>query len=127
MIDINTLFEFSRTHCIAICGFLVPANLLATLQTLILVGLNRSQYQVQRATTIAIACALVMILHVYTWFAVGVVMAPTYILLFLGSVCLCLNVWALGHRESMMRSLRALYYFALGIVGQMRWLKPNKI
>ena len=109
MIDINSIFEFSRNHCLAICGFLVPANLLATLQTLILVGLNREQYQLQRAIAIAITCALVMILHVYTWFAVGVVMAPTYILLLLGSVCLCLNMWALWHRESMMRSLQALY------------------
>jgi prepilin signal peptidase PulO-like enzyme (type II secretory pathway) len=120
MIDINSIFEFSRNHCLAICGFLVPANLLATLQTLILVGLNRPRYQVQRATAIAIAFALVMILHVYTWFAVGVVMAPTYILLFLGSVCLCLNMWALWHRESMTRSLHALYLSASGMLGRMK-------
>ncbi|GET36218.1 hypothetical protein [Microseira sp. BLCC-F43] len=124
MIDLNSIFEFSRTHCLAICGFLVPANLLATLQTLILVGLNRPQYQVQRATVMAITCALAMVLHVYTWFAIGVVMPPTYILLSLGSVCLCLNIWALGHRESMMRLLRTLY---LSAVGRVRWLKPNKI
>ena len=124
MIDLNTLSEFSRTHCLAICGFLVPANLLATLQTLILVGLNKPQLRVQRATAIAITCALAMVVHVYTWFAVGVVMAPTYILLSLGSVCLCLNVWALGHRESMMRLLITLY---LSVVGGVRWLKANKI
>ncbi len=123
MIDINSIFEFSRNHCLAICGFLVPANLLATLQTLILVGLNRPRYQIQRAIAIAITCALVMILHVYTWFAVGVVMAPTYILLLLGSVCLCLNMWALWHRESMMRSLQALYLSASSLLGQMTTAK----
>ncbi|HAZ45357.1 MAG TPA: hypothetical protein DDW76_08015 [Cyanobacteria bacterium UBA11369] len=124
MIDLNTLSEFSRTHCLAICGFLVPANLLATLQTLILVGLNRPKLRVQRATAIAIVCALAMVLHVYTWLAIGVVMPPTYILFALGSVCLSLNVWALWHRESMMRLLRTLYLLA---VGRVRWLKPNKI
>lgn len=123
MIDLNTLSEFSRNHCLAICGFLVPANLLGTLQTLILVGLNRPRYQVQRATAMAIAFALVMILHVYTWFAIGVVMAPTYILLLLGSVCLCLNIWALWHRESMMRSLQALYLSASSLLGQMTTAK----
>lgn len=127
MIDLNSLSEFSRNHCIAICGFLVPANLLATLQTLIIVGLNRPRYQVQRATAIAITCALAMVLHVYTWFAVGVIMMPTYILLLLGSVCLCLNAWALWHPESMMGLLRGLYSFALGIVGRVGWLKPNKV
>lgn len=123
MIDINTLSEFSRDRCIAICAFLVPANLVATVQTLILVGLNRPQFQVQRATGIAITCALAMVLHVYTWFAIGVIMPPTYILLSLGSVCLCLNIWALGHQESMTRSLHALYLSASGILGRMTTAK----
>ena len=123
MIDFNTLSEFSRNHCIAICAFLVPANLLATLQTLILVGFNRPQFQVQRATGIAITCALLMVMHVYTWFAIGVVMSPTYILLSLGSVCLCLNIWALAHGESMTRSLQALYISALGILGRITTAK----
>jgi hypothetical protein len=38
--------------------------------------------------------ALLMILHVISWFIVGVVMAPTFILMFLGTVCLAVNVMA---------------------------------
>jgi len=30
--------------------------------------------------------------NVFTWFMVGMVMAPTYILLCLGSICLCANL-----------------------------------
>jgi hypothetical protein len=119
MFDFNPLFEFSRTHCVTICTFLVPANLLTTLQTLILVGLHRPQIQVQRSTGVAGICALVMILHVLTWFMVGVVMLPTYILLFLGGACLGINLWAVFHSSSMRRLLLATYStgsFALGKV-----------
>lgn len=108
MFDFNSLLEFSHIHCIAICAVLVPANLLATLQTLILVGLHRPQVQVQRSTGIAGICALVMIAHVLTWFVIGVVMLPTYVLLLLGSVCLSINLWALTHSLSMSRVFQAL-------------------
>lgn len=94
MFDFNPLFEFSRSHCIAICAVLVPVNLLATLQTLIFVSLHRPQIQIQQSAGAATVCALVMILHVLTWFMIGVIMLPTYVLLFLGSVCLGLNLWA---------------------------------
>jgi hypothetical protein len=43
--------------------------------------------------------ALLMVAHVFTWWIVGVVMAPTFILLFLASVCLAINGWALGDRS----------------------------
>jgi hypothetical protein len=36
-----------------------------------------------------------MILHVFAWFIIGVVMAPTYILLGLGSICLLVNLKAI--------------------------------
>jgi hypothetical protein len=79
MIDYNALFEFSRSHCISICAFLVPANLLTTANTLI------------------------------TWFLIGVVMPPTFVLLFLGSVCLLANLWAVLARKSMARLLVTIY------------------
>lgn len=97
MFDFNPLAEFSRANCIPICTFLVPANLLATLLTMILAGLNRSQVQVRRAAKFASLWALVMILHVLTWFVIGTVMAPTYILLLLGTLCLMVNLWAITH------------------------------
>lgn len=113
MFDFNFLLEFSRSHCVAICAILVPANLLATLQTLILVGLHRPQVQVWRSTGFAGTCALVMIAHVLTWFMIGVVMLPTYVLLLLGSVCLSINLWALTHSSSMRRLLQALKHIWL--------------
>lgn len=115
MFDFNPLFEFSRTHCIAICASLVPINLLATLQTIILTGLDRPSMQRWLAAAIASIPAILMILHVFSWFIVGVVMAPTYILLSLGILCLGINLWAIAYPSSLKRLLRSLW----GILGQM--------
>jgi hypothetical protein len=107
MFDINSLFEFSCTNCVAICAFLVPANLLLTLQTIVLTGLRRPQAQVRQAALLACIPALVMVLHVCIWWMIGVVMAPTFILLWLASTCLGINLWAITHAPSMVRILRA--------------------
>lgn len=91
MIDFNALAEFSRTNCIGICAFLVPAILIATLLTITLTVLRRPIHQVQSVVGIASVFALLMILHVYSWFLVGVVLAPTYILLSLAITSLVTN------------------------------------
>jgi hypothetical protein len=52
--------------------------------------------------------ALILLLHDFTWFAIGVVMAPTYILLVLGGVCLSLNLWAIAYPPSMKQLLNKL-------------------
>ena len=104
----NALFEFSRTHCIAICAFLVPANLLATLLTLGLTVLRRPAVQIQRSVALASGFALVMLLHILTWLVVGVVMPPTFILFWLASTCLLINIWAIAHPSSLNRILDAL-------------------
>jgi hypothetical protein len=75
MCNANFLFEFSRHHCITICGLMVPASLLSTLQTMLLVERHRSQSQVRRTMVIASFFALTLLLHNFTWFIVGVVMA----------------------------------------------------
>ncbi|WAL58394.1 hypothetical protein [Thermocoleostomius sinensis] len=90
------LFEFSRTHCVAICAVLVPANLLATLQTLLLIWFRRSPKQIYAMSLAASLYALLLILHVLTWLAIGVVMLPTYILTGLGSLCLLINLVAVA-------------------------------
>ncbi len=90
----DLLGDFSRSHCIGICAFLVPANLIATSQTILFTILKRSSIQIFTITTSAIIYALLMIFHVISWFIVGVVMAPTFILMFLGTVCLAVNVMA---------------------------------
>lgn len=92
-IDFSFLAEFSRDRCIAICAFLVPANLLLTLQTLSLVARNRSQSSIRWSVAIATALAIILVLHVGTWFAIGVVTPVTFILLGLASTCLAANFW----------------------------------
>jgi hypothetical protein len=93
MIDfVNVLFEFSRTHCVAICAALVPMNLLATLQTLVFAGVGRPIAQVDLMAKVSSLYALLLLLHVVTWLAIGVIMAPTYILTFLGGLCLLTNL-----------------------------------
>ncbi len=84
MLDFNTLTVFSSTYCIGICAFLIPANLIATSLTIGFTLLCRPAIEIWRSATIASIFALLIILHVFAWFMIGVVMAPTYILL-LGS------------------------------------------
>ncbi|MGD2180743.1 hypothetical protein [Lusitaniella coriacea] len=93
-IDLNPLFEFSRNNCVAICAFLVPANLFATLQTLLFFFLQRPPQHLRLSATLASSFAIVMVLHVYTWFAIGVVTPVTFVLLSLGSICLAVNIVA---------------------------------
>jgi hypothetical protein len=89
------LGDLSRSHCIEICAFLVPANLIATSQTILFTLLKRSPLQIFTVSAMAIVYALLMILHVISWFIVGVVMAPTFILMFLGILCLTINFIAI--------------------------------
>lgn len=109
MFDFNSLFEFSRTNCVAICAFLVPINLLLTTRTIFFTALQRPQSQVQRSAIFACIPAVVMILHVYTWLMIGVVMAPTFILLGLASTCLATNFWAIIYPQSIVRLLKAVF------------------
>lgn len=108
MLDFPLLFEFSRAHCIAICAFLVPANLLTTITTLVLTGLHRPAKQIWISVAIAALFAGIMVFHVMTWFMIGVVMPPTYILLGLGCLCLTMNLWALLGRNSLAQLLHSL-------------------
>jgi hypothetical protein len=99
MLDLHCLGsvvgDFSRSHCVAICAFLVPANLIATSQTILFTILKRSSIQIFTISAIAIIYALLMIAHVISWYIVGVVMAPTFILMFLGIIYLAVNLTAI--------------------------------
>lgn len=99
MFDFNFLAEFSRAYCIGICAFLIPANLVTTSLTITFTLLRYPAVQVWQVAGIASIFALLMILHVFTWFMIGVVMAPTYILLGLGSICLFVNLGAILRRR----------------------------
>jgi hypothetical protein len=102
----NFLFDFSHNYCVIICAFLVPANLLLTFWTLLLVLQLHSSTQVYLSVFTASFLALTLLLHDFTWFSIGVVMAPTYILLSLACICISLNVWAIAHPTSMKQLLK---------------------
>lgn len=94
MIALELLGEWSRNHCVAICAVLVPANLLATLQTLILGGLRYPPTSIHCMSGVAMIYAALIIAHVLSWFVIGVIQGPTFILLGLASLCLSINLWA---------------------------------
>ncbi|PSO80260.1 MAG: hypothetical protein BRC44_06850 [Cyanobacteria bacterium QS_4_48_99] len=106
MIDLAPITDFSRIHCIAICGVLVPANLLASSQPLLLLFLRHSRKQLHLATGLAISLATIMILHVATWLMIGVVGAETFVLLGLGTSCLITNLWVIAYPQTFRRLLR---------------------
>lgn len=107
------LFNFSRSYCIAICSFLVPTSLLLTLWILLLVGWQRPSSQMHLPVILANLVALTLLLHDFTWFSMGVVMAPTYILFTLASVCLSLNIWAIAHPLSMEQQIKKLCQYGM--------------
>ncbi|MEA5511098.1 hypothetical protein VB715_15090 [Crocosphaera sp. UHCC 0190] len=95
MFDIISLGEFSRNNCVGICAFLVPANLLTTLLSLIFVVIKPSRWKLMTSVVIAMSFALILSLHVVSWWIVGVIQAPTFILLALSTVCIGLNIWVM--------------------------------
>lgn len=86
-----TLLNFSHSNCVAICAFLIPANLLATGYTLFVFFFNQSPVRVRLAASLASGLAGLMILHVLSWFAIGVVTPVTFILNSLAATCLLAN------------------------------------
>jgi hypothetical protein len=99
MLEFEPVFEFSRQHCVAICAFLVPANLLTSLQTLICLFLNRPFLQIRFVATLAIVFAASLFLHISTWMAIGVVTPVTFILFSLGMSCLVFNLVAINYAQ----------------------------
>ena len=92
----SPLSELSREHCVAICSFLVPINLLITLQTLVLVTLNRPLPLVRLSVGVSLPFAFILMLHVGTWLMIGVIHPFTFILLVLATICMITNlsIWA---------------------------------
>ncbi|WP_235620714.1 hypothetical protein [Halothece sp. PCC 7418] len=95
MITLLDLFAFSRQYCVTICGMLIPANLLLTSVTLLLLVRQLPTINLRWNAGFAMISAFAMIFHVFTWLAVGVVMTPTYLLLSLAITCLGINSYAI--------------------------------
>jgi hypothetical protein len=90
--DLEPIFQFSRNNCVAICAFLVPANLVTTTQTFFLLLLRRSYFRVRLSAAIAVTLALTLFLHVATWFIIGVITPVTFVLAALGTSCILTNL-----------------------------------
>ncbi len=125
MIDLTTLAEFSRNNCLGICAFLIPFNLLATLQTLIFIGLNRPPSQILLISGFASLYSGLMVLHVFSWFLIGVVMIPTYILLSLGTTCLGINIWAIKSPQNLRQFIEKIVLLAQKIMSKFQNLAFN--
>jgi hypothetical protein len=105
MFDLEPLFEFSRQNCVTICAFLIPANLIATIATIFLVVSNQSVWKIRCSMTIASLIVMTIFLHVSTWFIIGVITPITFILLGLGTTCLCTNILAVKYRQPIVQVL----------------------
>ncbi|MGV2827989.1 hypothetical protein [Myxosarcina sp. GI1(2024)] len=101
MFDLEPIFEFSRHNCATICAFLVPANLLTTILTIVLLVEEKSLLLMRLSVVIASVWAMTLFLHISTWFAIGVVTPVTFILFGLGSTCLLVNFLLLKYRHSL--------------------------
>jgi hypothetical protein len=111
--DLNNIAEFSRSNCIGICAVLVPTNLLLTSMTMLFTLWGKSRRTIYTAIGIAIVPALILILHVVSWYAIGVVMAPTYILLVLATTCLAIDSYAAIDRQQMGAFLKTIVAIAI--------------
>ena len=108
MLNIDLICEFSRNHCVSICAFLVPANLLTTLQTLILLFLMRPLSQIRLGAVFASFFALTLYFHVTTWLIIGVLTPVSFILFALGTICLIINLVAITYPRSCGQLLRSI-------------------
>ena len=113
MFDLSTITEFSRCHCIGICAFLVPTNLLLAITTLLFTALDRSPRTIYTIVSIGIFPALALFLHVATWWAIGVVMLPTFILPILAMTCLAIYVYAVINRQHLKNLLITIFEFTI--------------
>jgi hypothetical protein len=66
--------------------------------------LRRPIHQVWKSVGFASIFAVVMVYHVITWFMIGVVMLPTYILLSLAITCLLTNFAAILWQKRQVRN-----------------------
>lgn len=111
MLELTSIVEFSRSHCIGICAVLVPTNLGLAIATMVLVGLNRSARTIYTTVALSVLPAIILLLHVATWWAIGVVMLPTFILPVLATTCLVIQAYALINPQQLRNSLIATSKF----------------
>ena len=109
MFDLEPIFEFSRHNCVAICSFLVPANLFTTIGTLVFAAMGQSLFKIRLTVAIATTLAVTLFLHVSTWFTIGVITPVTFILFGLGMTCLLTNLLAIIYRNQFHQLISSLF------------------
>ena len=114
MLDLEPLFAFSRHYCVAICSFLVPANLFTTGTTFFLVATEQSLTKIRWSMGIASIFAFTLFLHVSTWFIIGVITPVTFVLFGLGTTCLIINTLAVIYRQEIVQLIMELPYKTKG-------------
>jgi hypothetical protein len=119
MLELNSIAEFSRCHCIGICAVLVPTNLLLTIGTMLSTALGRSTSTIYATVGLSILPAIVLLLHVLTWWSIGIVMLPTYILPVLAIACLMINTCAVINPQQMGHWLRKIYAISIATYQQL--------
>lgn len=107
MFDLEPLFQFSRQNCIAICSMLVPANLIATVATLVLAITGQSM-KMRWTCTLSSVLAITLFFHISTWFIIGIITPVTFILFGLGTTCLAVNILAVAYRREIARFSQSL-------------------
>lgn len=103
MLDLEPVFEFSRQNCVAICSFLVPANLITAITTVILIIKEQPLNVIGKSIGIAAIFAIALFLHVSTWFIIGIITPVTFILFGLGATCLSINLLAIVYRQQLVQ------------------------
>jgi hypothetical protein len=112
MLEPNTIAEFSRCHCIGICAFLVPTNLGLANATILLTAFNRSPQLVANIAKISIVPAVILLLHVATWWSIGVIMLPTFILPTLAIICLATQAYVVSNPDRTRRLVQTISKFS---------------
>jgi hypothetical protein len=115
MWELNSIAEFSRCHCVGVCAVLIPLNLLLNSATILLAGMGRSKGSIYTVASIGFLPAIALILHVVSWWTIGVVMLPTYILPLLAIVCLSIDIYAIRSVDRDDNYFKLLWRWAIGL------------
>jgi hypothetical protein len=75
------------------------------------VGARHLVRQLYLTAGCASLAAGLMLFHVWSWWIIGVVMIPTYVLSIVALVCLAINSWAIAHRHSLLQVIMACMAF----------------
>ena len=116
MINFALFSEFSMTHCVALCAFLVPANLLVSLQIILFAAFERPRYHLWLMAAVSALYASALVLHDFSWLMIGVIKAPTFILIFVAALCLGVNAWAIAYPNHCVYLRKQLQQMVLGAV-----------